>query len=120
MEVMIIHAKLEKKPLEVKIGHPTPEVKVKIISGEKAMTKINPIRVTPDTGATAGLISNKLAYSLGCKVNNYSGEYSITGVDKKDLRILENTIVRLRFPSGDWETIMAVIVSKHSDSIFNE
>ena len=78
----------------MKIGHLMPEVKVQILFGEKAITKVNIIRVTPDTGTTADLISNKFAYSLGCKVKKDSREYRITGVNRKELR-------RVRLPSRD-------------------
>ena len=81
-EVKIRHAKMENKPLEVKIGHPTPEVKVQIMSGENTITKVYTIRVTPDTGTTIDLISNKLANSLGSKVRRDTGQYRITGCDK--------------------------------------
>ena len=69
----------------MKIGHPTPEVKVQIMLREKTITKINMIRVTLDTGVTTDLISNKPANTLGCKVRRDTGQYWITGVDKKEL-----------------------------------
>ena len=46
-EVKTKYAKLENKPLEVKIGHPTPEVIIQIMSCEKAIIKINTIFVKP-------------------------------------------------------------------------
>ena len=76
---------MEETPLKIKIGYPTPEVKVEVMAGTKAITKVSTIRVTPDTGATADLISSRLANSLGCKIRRDQGEYKITGVDKKEL-----------------------------------
>ena len=73
-EIKIIQAKTEDKPLEIRIGYLTPDVKVQMMAGTKAITKVNTIWVTPDTGATADLISSKLASSLGCKVRNDYGE----------------------------------------------
>ena len=104
-EIMIRQAKTEDKPLEIKIGYPTPEVKVQVMAGTKAIMKVNTIRVTLDTGATADLISSKLASSLGCKIRRDHGEYRIKGDDKKELRISGTTTVRLHLPTRDWESI---------------
>ena len=65
------------------------------MAGTKAIQKINTIRVTPDKGAKANLISSKLANSLGFKVRKDDGEYRITGVDKKELRISGTATVNL-------------------------
>ena len=61
----ICQAKLEDKPLDIKIGNPTPEIKVQVTAGTNTVTKVSSIRVTPNTGATVDLISSKLANSLG-------------------------------------------------------
>ena len=86
------------------------------MAGTKAITKVSTIRVTPDTGATADLISSRLANSLGCKIRRDQGEYKITGVDKKELAISGTTPMRIRLLTGDWERIMVVVVPKLSDS----
>ena len=80
------------------------EVKVQVMVGTRAIQKINTIRVTPDTGATADLISNMLANSLGCKIRKDNGEYHITDVNKKELRISRTTTVKLCLPNGDLES----------------
>ena len=46
-EAQIQSAKLGMKPLEVKIGQQTLVVKVHIMSGEKAITKVNTVWVCP-------------------------------------------------------------------------
>ena len=94
-EIKIRQTKLEDKPLEIKIGYPTPEVKVQVMAGTKAITKVSTIRVTPDTGATADLISSRLANSLGCRVRRDHGEYKIMGIDKKELSISGTTTMRI-------------------------
>ena len=105
------------KPLKIRIGYPTLEVKVQVMAGTKAITRVSTIRVTPDTGATVDLISSKLANSLGCKIKRDLREYKITVVDKKKLSISGTTTVRLRLLTGDWESIMVVVVPKLSDII---
>lgn len=59
---------LKMKLLNIKIGYPTLFVKIEIMSGGKKMAKVNTMRVCPNTGATADLISGQLAHSLGCKI----------------------------------------------------
>ena len=75
------------------------------MAGTKAVTRVNTIQVTPETGATADLISSRLANSLRCKIRKDRGEYRIIGVDKKPLTILGTTTVRIRLPMGDWDSI---------------
>ena len=101
---------MEDKPLEIKIGHPTPEVKVQVMAGTKAITKVSTIQVAPHTGATMDFISKRLANSLGCKIRRDHGEYKITGVDKAELSISGTTTMRIRLPTGEWEKIMVVVV----------
>ena len=55
-EVKIRQAAMENKMLETTIRYPTPEVKVQVMAGTKAIQKIDMIRVTPDTSARLGLI----------------------------------------------------------------
>ena len=86
------------------------------MAGMKAIMKVSTIRVTPDTGATADLISKRLTNSLGCKIRSDHSEYKVTGVDKAELSILGTTTVRIRLPTGEWEKIMVVVVPKLSDS----
>ena len=86
------------------------------MAGTKAITKVKTIRVTPDTGAMADLISSKLASSLGYKITRDHKEYQIMEVDKKELRISGTTTVRLCLPTSDWESIMVVVVPKLSDA----
>ena len=73
-EIKIRQAKTEDKLLEIRIGYSTSEVKVQVMAGTKAITKVNTIWVTPDTEATADLVSSKLFSSLGCKVRKDHGE----------------------------------------------
>ena len=80
------------------------------MAGTKAITKVSTIRVTPNTGVTADLISSRLANLLGCKIRKDQGEYKITGVDKKELTISGTTNVRIRLPTGDWEQIAVIVV----------
>ena len=64
-----------------------------MMEGTQTITKVNNIRVTPDTGATVDLISSRLANSLGYKIRRDQGEYKITGVDEKELSISGTTTV---------------------------
>ena len=89
--------------MEMKIGNPTPKVKVQVMAGINAVTKVSTIRVTPNTRATADLIISKLVNSIGCKIKKDQGKYRITGVDKKEQAILGTTTEKLRLPTGDWE-----------------
>ena len=67
-ELQVRSAKVEKKPLEIKIGTPTPNVKIQVMSGDKSVSKVPTMKVCPDLGATADLIKESTAALLGCKL----------------------------------------------------
>ena len=56
MEPQVRSTKVEKRPLEIKICTPTPNVKIQVIAGDKQVSKVSTLKVCPDSKATADLI----------------------------------------------------------------
>ena len=63
MEIQARSAKVEARPFEIEIGTATPCINIQIMSGDKSKTKVNTVKVCPDSGAQC-LIRESMAVSL--------------------------------------------------------